>query len=228
MARRLRRFSDFAVIATLGLGVSVPAPAAADVVYTFSQTYGTPTGGIGGIPAGSLGVSLTFALDDAVVADQTAISAGFSCSSGGYCRAYPDPVKLSDYGVTALSITAGTRFTAGLEDFTGIPKGSALYWSFGLTFGPSGSLSGSIRYTDEFDGIGFTLTGGSVTGFYNTDLGNYPCNITGACSFAGQVRAVPEPASIALFGAGVMGLALYRLRRRPTASLFRPLPGAAH
>ena len=72
-----------------------------------------------------------------------------------------------------------------------------------------------ISFLDRFDQNEFDISGFTAlsTIRLNTDA-PLLCHTTGACVVTGVWEIVPEPASIALFAAGLLGIAVLRHRRR--------------
>jgi hypothetical protein len=188
------------------------------------QSSATFTGGIFGDfsvafnngPAGLKLQSVTFDLGMPLFVDPTFVPPG---------ALLPLPfTPLSGSAVTGFSGTTGivdgsTSFTLSFNDFS---AGEA--FSFALDVdGPCGnifcqlpaSLTGGGEFaastvTAVFAGPGFNTT--SLQGTY-TATGAH----TAAANITGQVSETPEPASIGLLGAGLLGIALRVRMRRQTS-----------
>lgn len=90
-------------------------------------------------------------------------------------------------------------------------------------FGTSGTI-GSVALTGT--GGSSTRGGGPASSWYSltlTDVFTASCTSSGCVSFSidGDVASVPEPGALALFGAGLLGCALYVGRRRRRESQAR-------
>jgi hypothetical protein len=85
-----------------------------------------------------------------------------------------------------------------------------------IVIGPDDALSGSFLLGGMNDTVEMAESAGDWKGIYSTDAPFAPCNISKTCTFEGEweIVAVPEPASIAIFGAGCLAAAFLGRRRR--------------
>ena len=88
--------------------------------------------------------------------------------------------------------------------------------SINLVIGPGDALSGHFAVSSQSDTLIMDNFFGDWKGVYSTDAPIAPCNTSNTCKFEGdwQIAAIPEPASLALFGAGCVAATLMSRRRR--------------
>ena len=178
----------------LALVALLAEPAAADVLFTFTQTGSTPPGAVSA--TGTLTIS------------DEAHAAGLDVA-----REFPGlaPNDLSGTGIVDLSFTAN-QLTATFSDFT---IGDQIGWEVVLSSDPFGTPSGLIRFNDNESDFLFSLDGVASEGLFNSDTG--PCFITGTCSFTGifaRAAPTPAPAALSLIALGTLALGAARRRRR--------------
>ena len=133
---------------------------------------------------------------------------------------------------TGISLGGLIFVTGGTEDFTAVPAFTlATFTSFQFApfSGPISPLwtltSGSNTYSFELTSINISeqsstqlsLNGGGVlsaTG-YDNSLGGWTLNINSAGDsvFGWSSTTVPEPATLALFGFGLLGMGMVRRRK---------------
>lgn len=140
-------------------------------------------------------------------------------------------VQTGAFNLTAQGsgYNSGPYFTGDVRGFTSLQIGSDTLTpsyvygnlsTFDLTFGATGNLGAvDVVWGGNNTDATITGTGASATANYNDD---YPeicrtpmslggCTITGAFTRT-STSSVPEPASLAILGASVLGLAMIRRR----------------
>lgn len=144
---------------------------------------------------------------------------------------YPITLNISSAAVQRGSFDYRSTFSFGRHvsgdvadfiDFSLIdgPPGDAIYSAFiDLTFDSSGEVSGgSLTYTADTVGVSLACTGTQCSG--TAILGastNYYAPISGVLLDPEDPASVPEPTSLALFLAGIIGLTLGSAARWPSS-----------
>jgi hypothetical protein len=206
------------VIAAGLLAALVIAPivsAQADVIYTVTQTTPTFANEASRFSGETVPYTTSFQL---TVTDEAA-ERGFNFSIVGNTNPNYKP-QIDGLLSVLLTVSYSGNFEIDydLADFLRVESQSGFDHTLSLTGGPRGFLSGTVYGSNSLLSTSLTLVGSPiVSGRLGSDRFSDACANPG-CSFGAvqsrtTVTAVPEPMSIALFGAGLAGLAVARRRK---------------
>ena len=142
-----------------------------------------------------------------------------ACTNATGCD--PLTVSLSDVGFTAPASSFATAMT-DIQTGTGTVTQQAYYDLTNAYFGMGGSIAGasnplSLSATGSMTGTGGGPVSGGPYSLTLVQTFNTSCTMAGCTSFTvgGNITGatVPEPGTLALFGASLLGLGLFMRRR---------------
>ncbi len=211
------RSSRFSVASFLALILLMPVAANAATVIVFgtnSPSDATATGTITCCGANTL----TFSLTNTSPFDARITAVGFDLVAGDFSGNNSSGLN----GYTGTSSSASFAFGDG--SLGNVPMFNAAVLDFGSSVGNSGNFTGGSPNNgiDQMQTVNFTVTG-PFAGFSEAELASalvvrfQRVGEDGKGSDVGRslnTTAVPEPASMILFGTGLMVLARRKLRRR--------------
>jgi PEP-CTERM motif len=207
-----------ALLATVAaIGIAAAAPASAAVILTFGQTAGTPIDAV----ANLAGTATTITATDAPVSITELLggapaSAFFDLNIASVDAAQPIGGGGSQHYSGSFSITSGAGDTG-----TNFLSGS--FSDIVLGVGPSGVLAAgappdTISFTSDVidllappSAIALSFAGlAPAFSIDNTTIASFTSSVSGTFS----ASAVPEPATLAMLGVGMLGLTMVRRRHR--------------
>ena len=187
-----------AVVISLGL-LALPAqPASASLSYQFVQTSGTPDW---------LNVEIEYTIADETGVNAKLVSALNPQGWGGTLDGSLDNLLAFRFsgGGTVMTLDRLHQIVENCETTLNIFCGAQIVFDLDLT-----ATTASAHYLDLGDQFAFgNYFGlGPDSGIINSDP--HMCQPTGLCHFTGYFVAVPEPATLAMFGIGLFAVAATR------------------
>jgi hypothetical protein len=194
------------IIVAIAMVLIAPVAASASVVINYHPTSITPA------PQDVVAASITFNASQPFSLDVTSKSPTISFGN------------LIDLAFSIASPNGSRSFH--LSDFTATGFFGFPLWHIQLSF-LSDALQGTINFIDSTASDDFSLvvnSGGVADGAFGSDFQGI-CPRLGRCSFSGEWEAVPEPATLWILVAGLLGVSA--LRRFEMANRRAPLPAPA-
>ncbi|WP_043834614.1 PEP-CTERM sorting domain-containing protein [Muricoccus aerilatus] len=204
-------FRNVALAVGLALSVAATGPASADVIFNFVGTSYTPPG---------QPTEFVNRVNGQLVVTDAAYASGYTFSRtqlGTFANGPTIQQSDSTDGLVGVTFRFGPE-SASNADF-GLQRNAIQY--FGAIYQIAIDISaaansfpvGSLYFKDLNFLVNYTLSGATGSGFGGI-LGMGNCTEPGCAFTTITTQAVPEPASMALFGAGLLGLAAVRRKRQ--------------